>query len=98
MQNKTSSLFKIKKNDCLKRKNFSQNEEHLFISSMLIETGMVNVSKALIYKKVASKTSIRNRCVLTGRAKSVFSKYRLSRLSFRQLALFGFIPGIRKAA
>ncbi|NLO19291.1 MAG: 30S ribosomal protein S14 [Ignavibacteria bacterium] len=46
----------------------------------------------------SSKTRIRNRCTLTGRGKGVYKKFGLCRNVFRQLALEGKIPGIRKAS
>ncbi|MBL7974706.1 MAG: 30S ribosomal protein S14 [Candidatus Kapabacteria bacterium] len=41
---------------------------------------------------------VRNRCVLTGRGRGVYRKYGLCRNQFRQLALEGKIPGIRKSS
>ena len=98
MINAPLKLFNIKKKDRLKRKNYSQNEGCYFISSILFEACSINNLKLLTHKRIYSRVSIRNRCTLTGRTKSVFSKFRMSRLTFRRLALFGFIPGIRKAA
>lgn len=46
----------------------------------------------------ASPTRVRNRCNLTGRARGYISKYGVSRIKFRELALDGKIPGIRKAS
>ncbi len=46
----------------------------------------------------SSKTRIRSRCTLTGRGKGVYKKFGLCRNMFRQLALEGKIPGIRKAS
>ncbi|MBS92002.1 MAG: 30S ribosomal protein S14 [Rickettsiales bacterium] len=46
----------------------------------------------------ASKVRIRNRCVLTGRARGVYRKFRLSRIVFRELASIGHIPGITKSS
>jgi small subunit ribosomal protein S14 len=39
-----------------------------------------------------------NRCVLTGRARSVLRFARMSRIMVRQLAHGGFLPGIAKAS
>lgn len=44
----------------------------------------------------ASKTRIMNRCVLTGRNKSVYRFCKLSRLSLRDLGSKGMIPGLSK--
>lgn len=40
----------------------------------------------------------RVRCQLTGRPRGVYRKFGLSRLSFRQLALDGKLPGVTKAS
>jgi small subunit ribosomal protein S14 len=46
----------------------------------------------------SSPSRVRNRCVLTGRGRGVYRKYGLCRNKFRELALAGQIPGIRKAS
>jgi small subunit ribosomal protein S14 len=46
----------------------------------------------------SSPTRVRNRCSQTGRGRGVYTKYGLCRNVFRQLALEGKIPGIRKAS
>ena len=46
----------------------------------------------------ASKVRIRNRCVLTGRSRGVYRKFKLSRIAFRELAAVGQIPGITKSS
>ena len=46
----------------------------------------------------ASKVRIRNRCVLTGRSRGVYRKFKLSRIVFRELASKGHIPGITKSS
>lgn len=38
------------------------------------------------------------RCELTGRARGVYRKFRVSRIVLRELALEGKIPGMRKAS
>jgi small subunit ribosomal protein S14 len=43
-------------------------------------------------------TRLRNRCLMTGRARGFMRKFKLSRLAFRELASFGMIPGITKAS
>lgn len=48
--------------------------------------------------KKSSKTYIINRCILTGRARSVYRKYRLSRIKLRELGNFGYIPGLKKSS
>lgn len=46
----------------------------------------------------SSPTRVRSRCSLTGRGKGVYRKFGLGRNKFRELALDGKIPGIRKSS
>jgi small subunit ribosomal protein S14 len=46
----------------------------------------------------ASPTRVKNRCSLTGRARGYVGQFGISRIMFRQLALQGKIPGVRKAS
>lgn len=46
----------------------------------------------------SSPTRLRNRCTLTGRGRGVYKKYGLCRNVFRQMALDGKLPGVRKAS
>ena len=39
-----------------------------------------------------------NRCDLCGRSKAVYRKFRVCRICFRDLALQGRIPGVKKAS
>ncbi|HET9134408.1 MAG TPA: 30S ribosomal protein S14 [Gemmatimonadales bacterium] len=46
----------------------------------------------------ASPTRIRNRCQLSGRPRGFIRRFGLSRIAFRELALEGKLPGVRKAS
>jgi small subunit ribosomal protein S14 len=46
----------------------------------------------------SSKTRIRNRCEVTGRARGYYRKLKMSRVSLRQLGSEGLIPGLVKAS
>ena len=46
----------------------------------------------------ASPVRLHNRCALTGRPRGYIRKFGLSRNMFRELALDGKIPGIRKSS
>ncbi|MFW7340776.1 30S ribosomal protein S14 [Pollutimonas sp. H1-120] len=46
----------------------------------------------------ASPTRQRNRCVVTGRPRGVFSKFGLTRHKLREMALRGEVPGMTKAS
>ncbi len=39
-----------------------------------------------------------NRCLLTGRSRGVYRKFGVSRLVFREMALKGEIPGVKKSS
>lgn len=46
----------------------------------------------------SAPTRVRSRCNLTGRGRGVYRKYGLCRNVFRELALEGKLPGIKKAS
>ena len=46
----------------------------------------------------ASPVRLRNRCMLTGRPRGVYSKFGLGRSKLREIAMSGQIPGIMKAS
>ncbi len=46
----------------------------------------------------ASPVRLRNRCAMTGRSRGFIRKFGLSRIVFREMALEGKIPGVRKAS
>jgi small subunit ribosomal protein S14 len=46
----------------------------------------------------ANPTRLHNRCSMTGRPRGYIRKFGLSRISFRELALEGKIPGVTKAS
>jgi len=41
---------------------------------------------------------VHNRCKLTGRPKGYMRQFGISRITFREMALQGLIPGIKKAS
>lgn len=49
-------------------------------------------------KKLKYKIRYRNRCSLCGRARGYMRKFGLCRICFREHALRGEIPGVRKAS
>ena len=48
--------------------------------------------------KNASPVRLKNRCSMTGRSRGYYRKFGISRLVFREMALKGEIPGIKKAS
>ncbi len=48
--------------------------------------------------KNASPVRLHNRCKLTGRPKGYMRTFGISRINFREMALQGLIPGVKKAS
>ena len=48
--------------------------------------------------KNASPVRLHNRCKLTGRPKGYMRQFGISRITFREMASNGLIPGIKKAS
>ena len=46
----------------------------------------------------ASKTRIRNRCLVSGRPRGFYRKLKMSRVALRQLGSEGLIPGLVKSS
>lgn len=46
----------------------------------------------------SSPIRIRNRCLLSGRPRAYMRRFRVSRITFRELALSGKIPGVTKSS
>jgi small subunit ribosomal protein S14 len=46
----------------------------------------------------SSPTRIRNRCAMTGRPRAFYRKFKLSRITLRELASTGQIPGMVKSS
>jgi small subunit ribosomal protein S14 len=50
------------------------------------------------FPRNSAKCRIRNRCKLTGRSRSYYRKFGLSRVELRDLCSFGEIPGVVKSS
>jgi len=48
--------------------------------------------------KNASLVRLHNRCQITGRPKGYMRHFGISRINFREMALKGLIPGVKKAS
>lgn len=46
----------------------------------------------------SSKVRLRNRCKLTGRPRGYMRKFGISRVTFREMASNGLIPGVTKSS
>ena len=66
-----------------------------------IEGCEVLINRDLLLQKLpknASPVRLKNRCQLTGRPKGYMRYFGLSRIMFRDMALNGMIPGVKKAS
>ena len=93
------SLEKDKK----RRKQVSENElKRLYYSFMLNQSNLTSESRLFYQIKLStisrnsSITRVKNRCILTGRGRGVFRYFGLSRISLRELASKGLVPGLIK--
>lgn len=69
-----------------------------YIKYILSDTQLKGVSRLKIQNNKNNKTKLltQRHCVLTQRTRSVFKKYKISRIILRKLALNGEIPGLIK--
>lgn len=54
--------------------------------------------KLIALPRNSSATRLRNRCSITGRPRAFMRRYGLSRITFRELASNGKIPGVTKSS
>jgi small subunit ribosomal protein S14 len=64
-------------------------------AKMKAEGDYVGLSKL---PRNSSPVRLHNRCSLTGRPKGYMRQFGVSRITFRQMASSGLIPGIKKAS
>ena len=62
------------------------------------EERMAAQEKLQMIPRNASPVRVRNRCALTGRARGYMGLFDLSRIKFRELALQGVLPGVKKTS
>jgi small subunit ribosomal protein S14 len=92
MDQKRRKLVQVYLQSRLQLKAELQKKELQFSEKQKISFQLQNLPRN------SSITRIKNRCSLTGRARSVLRLFKLSRLEFRRKALQGLIPGLKKAS
>ena len=63
-----------------------------------LEERMAARKELFTLPKNSSPTRLRNRCSITGRPRGYIRFFGLSRIAFREMALNGELPGIRKVS
>ena len=81
-----NELKRLQYKSIIKNQNLSLNDRYKFINKL----NKLN--------RNTSRIRIKNRCVVTGRSKGIYSMFRLSRIKFRELAWQGLLPGVKKAS
>ena len=98
---KTSSIERNKKRERLAKKYANKRAKLKAIAdndSLPMEDRFAARLKLAELPRNSSKVRIKQRCDLTGRSRSVYRKFRLSRIALRELASTGQIPGMVKAS
>lgn len=98
---KTSSIERNKKRERLTKKYAVKRAKLKAIADndqMAMEDRFAARLKLAEMPRNSSKVRIKHRCDLTGRSRSVYRKFRLSRIALRELASTGQIPGMVKAS
>lgn len=78
-----------------KRQDLRKKAANLNLSMEEREQARIALNKM---PRDSCKIRLRNRCELTGRSRGYLRKFKLSRLTFRELASHGMIPGVTKSS
>ena len=82
-------------NNLEKRMEFKEIRNNKSITLEERFEAQANLSKL---PRNSSKARIRNRCLLSGRGRAIYRKFKLSRIWFRKLASECKLPGVIKAS
>jgi len=98
---KTSAIERNKKRQRLVEKYKAKRAE---LKAILANPKTADVDFFAAQKQMAklprnsSRVRIRNRCSLSGRPRGYIGRFGVSRITFRELALAGKIPGVTKSS
>jgi small subunit ribosomal protein S14 len=98
---KTSAIAKNEKRIKLANKYYAKRME---LKKIILNPETSYEDQQAAYVKLrklprdASPTRIMNRCRVTGRPRAVYRKFGLSRITLREMASEGLIPGMTKAS
>jgi small subunit ribosomal protein S14 len=94
----------IEKNDRRKRMTAQYAAKRKALKAVMKDTKSTEAQKAVAQAGLqklprnSAPERIRNRCSMTGRSRGNIAMFGLSRMAFREMALMGLIPGVRKAS
>lgn len=97
-----SGKFKVVP-DVYTRINILKNQKKLISRLILKNENYISLKdreklSSIILSDYINTSRLVNRCVFTGRSRSVFRFFRLNRMIFKYLAVNGLIQGVRKAS
>ncbi len=94
----------IRRNEERKKSSLIQREKRLSLKSVISNKDLSLSERFSAQVKLSqlarngSKSRIRNRCALTGRARGNLRKFGMSRIALRELASWGQVPGLIKSS
>ena len=95
---------KIVKNEERKVLTARYREKRKALKAIVMNPKSTDQQKEAAYSKLrklprnSAAVRIRNRCSMTGRSRGFEGFFGLGRMAFREMALNGLIPGVRKAS
>jgi small subunit ribosomal protein S14 len=98
---KTSSIVKYKRNV---KRVAKYRELRLKLKEAIRNPATSTEDRETAQRKLAKiprsalPVQLRSRCEITGRARAVYKKFKMTRHKFRELAHKGFLPGVAKAS
>ena len=98
---KSSSIIRNEKRRKLTKRDANKRaalKEIIMNRDLPVEERFAATLKLSKLPKNGAKTRIRNRCVLTGRPRGFFRKFKLCRNALRKLASEGQLPGVVKSS
>ena len=79
-------------------KKRSDLKAFIYDKTLALEDKFQSILKLAKLSRNGSKVRVRNRCLLTGRPRGYYRKFKLSRICLRDLSSLGLLPGVRKAS
>ena len=94
----------IKKNETRIKKVFSMGKKRKALKTIIMNRELPLDERFAAQMKLnemprdGSFIRVRNRCLVTGRPRGNYRKFKMSRIAFRELASTGQVPGILKSS
>ncbi len=92
------SVKRIRKNVASKKAKRTELKAIIMNKELSPESRFAAQLKLAAMPRTSSATRIRNRCMITGRARGIYRKFNISRIMLREMVAEGLIPGVRKAS